>query len=175
MGKKRFENSRSERKLSSISEFADLFSPTNKLSSRSKFNFSYLDINQKAGSSIDDLTEDQVKDICKKLKEYGQHSLQKMTTMAIGGASRSGRRGHILKFYPSFPPRHKTNFMEPSHTPTQVVWGCFRLSGAARLAGFVIPPAIHNEKHATTECLFDKNTFYVVFLDMTHQFWRSKN
>ncbi len=168
---KKFGNSKKANKLLTISNTADLLSLEHDLTTRSKVNFSYLDTSQIPGYSFNDLTPDNLIDLLEKIKEHGKHSLLKLQRMPIGGGSTRSKRGNILKFYDSFPPKHKTRYKEPLHTPEQVRWGCIRLSGAARLVGFIVSPELHDQKHQTTNERFDKNTFYVVFLDMDHQFW----
>ncbi len=56
--------------------------------------------------------------------------------------------------------------------PIEAKWGRFRLKSKVRLVGFVIPEEFHDKIHEKTGLRFDKNTFYVVFLDKEHKFYK---
>lgn len=62
-----------------------------------------------------------------------------------------------IKIYNEFPPNDKTAFEHPLHVEESVTWGVIAgLGGKPRVAGYLV-----------------ENTFYVVFLDSEHQFYRS--
>ena len=82
---------------------------------------------------------------------------------------RVGAGLRILEFYGNFPT--KTKFKEPTHIPIPVQWGRFRLESKVRLVGFTIPADYHKKLDKNTDEYFDKNTFYVVFLDQNHEFY----
>jgi len=63
-----------------------------------------------------------------------------------------------IKIYGDFPPKEKTDFILPSHIDKHVAWGVIEgLGGLPRVAGYL-----------------SGNTFYVVFLDSNHNFWKSE-
>lgn len=169
--KSRFKNSKKEKKLLQISTLSDITSSDNDLVTRSKFNFSYLDTSQSAGFDFRDLSKEILEDILNKLREFGKKSLEELSRTPCGSGGSSGKRRCILELYGSFPPVGKTRYTEPTYIPSQVQWGRLRLSGLRRLAGFTIDPKLHGKEHSITKQLFDKNTFYIVFLDMDHNFW----
>jgi hypothetical protein len=172
MRESRYFNPRADRKLSQITEHVDLNSPANDLTLRSKINLSYLDTKQEPSSDFKDLSKEVLCDILVKIKEHGKKSLEELQRTAIGGGPRDGKRGNILKIYGDFPPNQKTDFKEPTYIPDQVKWGTIRITGAIRLVGFIIPPTYHGNPHVKTKERFDKNTFYVVFIDTEHKFWK---
>lgn len=62
-----------------------------------------------------------------------------------------------IKIYNEFPPNDKTLFEHPIHVDDNVTWSVIEgLGGKPRVAGYLV-----------------ENTFYVVFLDSEHQFFRS--
>jgi hypothetical protein len=129
-----------------------------------KFNFSYFDV-QPAGQSFADWNHGELVALLEKLKEYCKKSLQNWTTTPIGRGS-----GNVLEIYGAFPGR--SDFTCPKHVPHQARWSRFRLESAVRLVGFVVPTEFRNMKHQTTGHPFDCNTFYVVFLDKNHRFYK---
>lgn len=69
--------------------------------------------------------------------------------------------------------RKDANLIFPKHVPHQVSWARFRLESDNRLIGFVIPEEYHKKENIYTKEYFDCNTFYIVFLDNTHRFYKS--
>ncbi len=62
-----------------------------------------------------------------------------------------------IKIYGDFPPKDKTKFVLPDCIDKNVAWGVIEgLGGKPRVAGYL-----------------SGNTFYVVFLDSEHNFWKS--
>lgn len=56
--------------------------------------------------------------------------------------------------------------------PIEAWWGRFRLENKVRLIGFVLPDEHDGKEQKTgSNIRFDKNTFYIVFLDKNHQFY----
>lgn len=155
-------NSRAKAFLDSIPQIS-LDSETDDLTKRCKFNFSYFDNNQAVGQDFVDLSVEELCILLHKLKEYSRESLDHWCRAPVGRKS-----GHILELYDSFP--RKSGFDLPSHVPHQARWGRFRLDYKGRLAGFVVPENYHDRAHAVTGFRFDRNTFYVVFLDKNHCF-----
>jgi hypothetical protein len=63
-----------------------------------------------------------------------------------------------IKIYGDFPPKAKTDFILPDYFDKHLTWGVIEsLGGLPRVAGYV-----------------SENTFYIVFLDSNHKFWKSE-
>lgn len=63
-----------------------------------------------------------------------------------------------IKVYGDFPPKNKTDFILPGYIEKHVAWGVIEgLGGLPRIAGYL-----------------SGNTFYIVFLDSKHKFWKSE-
>ena len=94
-------------------------------------------------------------------------------TQFVGGGSKGNRkkRQHILEIYDRYPA--KSEFIEPKTVPHQARWARFRLEGKVRLIGFVLPNDYDGQEHVGTKRRFDCNTFYVVFLDQNHLFYKT--
>lgn len=158
-----FTNSRTNNFLASIPQ-ASLDSPNDDITIRCKFNFSYLDENQEAGQSFSNWNKTEIETLLQKLKQYSRESIEHWTRVPIGKKS-----GKVLSIYEKFP--EKSEFKRPLNIPHQVKWARFRLDYSGRLVGFVIPESHHDKHHEKSEYRFDKNTFYVVFLDKFHKFY----
>ena len=62
-----------------------------------------------------------------------------------------------IKIYGEFPPKGKTDFVAPGYIDKHVAWGVIEgLGGVPRVAGYM-----------------SGNTFFIVFLDSDHKFWKS--
>jgi len=144
---------------------ASLDSTDNRLATRCKFNFSYMDLSQDAGQTFSDWNHEQLYKLLDKLMHYGKESLEHWTRAKLG-------KHHVLDIYGGFP--RKSAFVHPKHVPHQAEWGRFRLEGDMRLVGFVLPSSYKDKVQGSTGAHFDTNTFYVVFLDAEHQFYLSK-
>ncbi|MDR5837443.1 hypothetical protein [Caballeronia sp. LZ034LL] len=163
MKARKFENARKIAHLAAIPE-TGLESQADSLTIRCKFNFSYLCCQEKAGRALSDLNRDQLADLFDKLVQFSHQPLAYWQRQKHGISS-------TLAIYRTFPSR--SDFTHPKHVPHDVHWGRFRLSGEVRLAGFVVPQTLAGKVHASTQAAFDANTFYVVFLDYTHGFYKS--
>jgi hypothetical protein len=139
--------------------------PKNTHAMRSKFNFSYFDV-QAASQDFPDWTHDQILKLLGKLRQYSSESLDHWMRQPIGGS------GSVLAVYREFPKR--SDFHVPKHVPHQAWWGRFRLESAVRLVGFVVPDEYGGRIHQGTKELFDRNTFYVVYLDRDHRFYKTE-
>lgn len=157
---RQFKNDRRKTFLASLSR-PSLDDDNNNLTIRCKFNFSYFISRQDAGQDFQDWENKHLIDLLKKLQNF--------STMSIA----YWKNLNVLKIYGSFPT--KTDFVQPKNIPHQVLWGRFRLGSRRRLPGFTIPTELHRIPHKTTGEYFDKNTFYVVFLDRDHKFYLSEN
>lgn len=135
------------------------------LVSRCKFNFSYMDFDQDAGQTFKDWGEDKLVKLLNKLTEYNKSPLMYWRNQRVGSKSQN-----VLEIYGSFP--KKSDFVHPAHVPDEVLWARFRLESAVRLIGFILPPEYNNKKHISKDMYFDCNTFYVVFLDENHKFYK---
>lgn len=63
-----------------------------------------------------------------------------------------------IKIYGDFPPSEKTDFTAPDYIDKHVAWGVIEgLGGLPRVAGYM-----------------SGNTFFIVFLDSKHKFWKSQ-
>ncbi len=164
----KFPNKKKSSFLASLAALPSLDDINNDLTIRCKFNFSYFDSSQDAGQKFSEWTNKQLIDLLGKLKDYTTKPLDYWRN------KRSGNSGlKVLAIYGGFPP--KSNFVHPKHVPHQVQWGRFRLGSKLRLVGFIIPAELHNTLHKKTGEFFDKNIFYVVFLDRDHKFYLTEN
>ncbi|MFZ3618271.1 hypothetical protein ACOYA6_03400 [Leclercia barmai] len=162
--KNKFGNSKAKAFLKTFEDLASLDSLECNLSSRSKFNFSYFDKSQKHSGQISDWSKEIICDFFEKLIDYSSKSLGQLQQIGIGK-----RRHGLLSLYDSFP--KNSGFVQPKSIPHQVRWGRFRLDQNKRLIGFVIPDEYHGLIHKGTGIVYDKNTFYIVFIDNDHAFY----
>ncbi len=135
------------------------------LTSRCKFNFAYFE-KQPASQAFSEWTEDQLCGLLEKLQEFSREPLSYWMTRPIG------KSGTVLSIYGAFPA--KSDMTHPKHVPHQVQWGRFRLDWSGRLCGFVVPRGLDGTTHKGTSQRFDSNTFYAVFLDRDHCFYKGK-
>lgn len=133
---------------------------------RCKFNFSYFETQPKAGQDFSAWDHAKLIEFFTKLKEYGREPLSYWEKMPVG------KSGSVLAIYGAFPAR--SLFTAPKHVPNQARWGRFRLDLTGRLCGFVVPHTYDGKPHPKSGFRFDCNTFYVVFLDMNHDFYKGK-
>lgn len=162
---KEFANSRKELFLGSIPR-ASIDAPSDRLANRCKFNFSYFDM-QSAGQDFGDWNHKQLASMLDKLKAYSREELEHWRHMPVGRGN-----GTVLVTYGEFP--KNSDFSHPKHVPHQAQWGRFRLDWAGRLVGFTVPLAYDGKPHEACKHRFDCNTFYVVFLDINHRFYKTE-
>jgi hypothetical protein len=139
---------------------------------RSKFNFSYFDSTHPGQDFVDWNTSSGNSKLVKlmgNLKNFTREPLSYWENKKIGKGKRGGRgiRQSCLEIYKRFP--KKSNFSHPAHVPEDVWWARFRIDNNSRLIGFVIPDKIECTKNNE----YDRNTFYVVFLDENHEFYQT--
>lgn len=163
----KFTNSRKYNFLDKLSSLPSLLESSNDLTKRCKFNLSYFDHSQSAGQNFSDLTHKQLYQLFDKLKDYSKKTLQDWCQQRVG---RTGLT--VLAIYKGFPA--KSSFTHPKHVPHQAKWGRFRIGSKRRLIGFIVPPELHKTLHKKTNEFFDKNTFYIVFLDNNHKFYSTE-
>lgn len=165
----KYKNLKKNSLLDSIPQCSfDLTSGSN-IVNKCKFNFSYFDKSQQAGQDFSEWTHEQLIKLFNKLKEYSREPLTYWRNKEIGSGK---HRGKVFVEYPYFP--RNSNFTHPKHVPHQASWSRFRLEGHARLVGFIIPSEYQDTLVGKTNFRFDCNTFYVVFLDKNHLFWKIK-
>lgn len=122
------------------------------------FNFSYFQKNENSQSFEDWQSEEILADLMDKIKEFSKKSLQE---------SKQEKR---LKLYGNFPSSNVSDYVLPLNLPDNgIKWGSFRLTGERRLIGFVVSNLADG-----LDCSNLKNTFFVVFLDKNHKFYKSK-
>jgi hypothetical protein len=140
------------------------------IAQRSKFNFSYFVADQPAGQSFDDWNNNSgantLLSLIKKIQEYTREPLQYWQRQKIG-------RQNILEVYGDFP-KSKSDFTHPASVPHDVMWARFRLASKIRLIGFVVPDKFKGKLHGDSNSYFDTNTFYIVFLDEDHKFYKTE-
>lgn len=161
MGK--FQNSKKVSYLASIPEIS-LDQVDNDLTKRCKFNFSYFHIQEGISQDFSDWDKIELVKLLNKLKDYSRFSLEHWSNQKVG-------RYSVFAIYDQFPTN--TDFNKPVHIPHQAEWARFHLENLVRIIGFVIPAEFHNKVHPTTRMLFDINTFYVVYLDKEHRFYKT--
>jgi len=135
------------------------------LTKRCKFNFAYFE-KQSASQGFSEWTGEQLIGLCEKLRDFSREPLSYWITQPIG------KSGTVLSIYGVFP--SKSDMTHPKHVPHQAQWGRFRLDWAGRLCGFVVPRALDGIVHPGSNLRFDANTFYAVFLDRDHRFYKGK-
>ena len=165
----KYGNSRTVSFLSTLKEFPSLESKNDDLTTRCKFNFSYFDSTQKAGQDFKEWSPGQLHKLLEKLKHYSKLPLEYWENQRVGAGGLK-----ILEIYGEFPNKKRTTFSRPTHIPHQAQWGRFRLENKVRLIGFTVPSELHKTPHIKTNEYFDKNTFYIVFLDKDHKFYISE-
>ena len=134
------------------------------LAQKSKFNFSYF-INDGQGQDFRNWKHKQLYELFDKLKEYSKFSLAHWEEQKLGNHP-------LFVKYSSFPTY--TDFEIPKSIPHQAIWSRFRLEGDSRLIGFVLPNEYKDVEQNKSSFRFDTNTFYVVFLDEHHKFYKTK-
>lgn len=132
------------------------------LAIKAKFNFAYF-INDNAGQDFRDWEHKQLYELFDKLKEYSKFSLSHWEKQKL-------ENHPLFVKYGKFPTN--TDFTVPKSIPHQAIWSRFRLEADSRLIGFVLPDEYKNTEQHTNGFRFDTNTFYVVFLDERHKFYK---
>ncbi|WP_147432363.1 hypothetical protein [Pararobbsia silviterrae] len=165
MKKRGFENKQKASHFSNI-PITGLMSDGDTLTLRCKFNFSYFCTQGNHGKAFSDLSKEEMEDLFQKLLDFCRAPLMHWQKQKHGIST-------TLAIYEKFPTM--SDFTHPKHVPHDVHWGRFRLSKEVRLVGFVVPPDLSKAYHQKTNVLFDCNTFYIVFLDCNHGFYKSKN
>ncbi|EJV9421101.1 hypothetical protein N7893_000736 [Vibrio vulnificus] len=137
------------------------------LAQKCKFNFSYFDSSQTAGTNIEEIQLGNLQKLFVKLQEYGKFNLTHWTREPIGHG-----KNHVLEIYGSFP--RKSDFVHPKHVPHQAQWARFRLDRETRLVGFTLDKEYDGMQQNKSGFCFCSNTFYVVFIDEKHGFYKTQ-
>ncbi|HAS8399142.1 TPA: hypothetical protein I7743_02600 [Vibrio vulnificus] len=161
----KFTNSKKNGFLASIPQ-CSIESESDTLAQKCKFNLSYFVSDQEAGDGFHDWSKENLVQLYDKLKEYGKFTLQHWTKQKVGHGS-----NHVLEIYGSFP--KKSDFTHPKHVPHQAQWARFRIDRTTRLIGFTIDNEFDRVQQRQTGYYFCSNTFYIVFLDSKHGFYKT--
>lgn len=161
---KKFKNTKKESFLGSIVTIS-LDDSSNDLTVRCKFNFGYFDIQEGISQNFEEWNGQELAKLLDKLKEYSKFSLEHWIRQKVG-------RYSVLVIYEQFPT--KTDFVKPKHIPHQAKWARFHLENRVRVIGFVIPEEYHDTAHPNTGIRYDRNTFYVAYLDKEHKFYKTE-
>ncbi|MCQ2036563.1 hypothetical protein [Stutzerimonas kunmingensis] len=141
---------------------------TSDIFTRSKFNFSFFDPNQNHCADFAQLSPNQLLETFEKIRHYSRSPLTYWQTKRCGGGGLK-----ILEIYGDFP--KNSDFTHPKHVPHDVKWARFRMDNLGRLVGFVVPPELVNLASEDRKFFLDTNTFYVVFIDLDHRFYKTEN
>lgn len=166
----RFKNKRKDNFLSACSESGI---ETSGIAKRSKFNFSFFDASQSARQDFKDWNDQKglnsLATLLNKIKEYTKEPLSYWREQRLGAGGLK-----VLAYYGDFP-KH-SDFTFPSHVPHDVSWARFRLGSKVRMIGFVISENFSNKtlNSEAKKYYYDSNTFYVVFLDREHKFYKTE-
>jgi hypothetical protein len=82
--------------------------------------------------------------------------MNKLTSIS-GLSFNEAKNQQIIREYGSFPPKDKTEFTHPRHVIEDASWAKFDIQGKVRVIGHIL-----------------SDTFYIVFLDKNHLFWKSE-
>lgn len=167
MSQNKFCNSNREKFLASTPKFC-FASLECDVVTRLKFNFSFIceDQEQNGFLSFSNLSQDQKDMMFAKLKDFSCHSRKELENMYVGTGK---HRQSLLAVYHDFPTKSKAE--RPKAIPVDAEWARFRLESDFRLCGFFIPNELDGLEHEKSKVRFDKNTFYVVFIDPEHNFY----
>ena len=162
MGNKNKSN-RASRFLQTIESITSIEHIEDTISQKSKFNFAYFINSDKSGQDFRDWEHKQLYELFDKLKEYSKFPLSHWEKQYLG-------KYPLFTTYSQFPTN--TDFEKPKAIPHQALWARFRLEGDSRLIGFVLPDEYKDKEQNKSGYRFDINTFYVVFLDEKHRFYK---
>lgn len=164
MGNKN-KNTRANRFLQDIESIPSIEKKEDTISQKSKFNFAYFINGDPTGQDFRDWNHKQLYELFDKLKEYSKFPLSHWEKQKLGNHP-------LFVKYPQFPTN--SDFEKPKSIPHQAIWSRFRLEGDSRLIGFVLPDEYKDQEQNKSGFRFDTNTFYVVFLDKEHKFYKLK-
>jgi len=90
----------------------------------------------------------------KNMLARAMYTLAGCTTSTIGELEANSNKFTV---YDGFPPEDKTDYTHPIHVPEDARWTRLHITGLQCVIGHLV-----------------KNTFYIVFLDTEHRFWKSQ-
>ncbi len=160
----KFKNNSKESFLATI-PILSIDTEDNNIAQRCKFNLSYFINGDEAGQDFKDWNHKQLYELFDKIKEYSKFSLFHWENKKQGNYP-------VFVNYTQFPTN--TDFTKPKSIPHQAIWSRFHLEGDSRLIGFVIPDEYKDKKQNKSGFEFDTNTFYIVYLDKQHKFYKTK-
>ena len=160
---RKFKNPQKDRFLK---QFPESSLETCDIESRCKFNFSYFDDTQVHGSELASLTLETLAHIMEKVRAYTRHDLNYWRNQRCGSGGLK-----IFADYGAFPT--KSNFTHPKSIPHDVSWCRFRMENLSRLIGFTVP-GTYADKPKKDCAPYDINTFYLVLIDLEHNFYVSE-
>ncbi len=159
-----YKNSKKESFLAAIPT-ASLDNDDDTLSEKCKFNFGYFDVQEGISQDFKHWSDNELIKLFEKLKHYSEFSLAHWK-------KHKARKYPVFAVYEKFPTN--TDYIQPKHIPHQVLWSRFHLENKVRVIGFVIPDEYKDKAHQKTGQRFDTNTFYVVYLDKEHKFYKTE-
>ncbi|MCS6116643.1 hypothetical protein [Shewanella baltica] len=169
MIKKNFGNNKQS--LNFVKSLPDTTIEYSGIETKCKFNLAYFDDTQSAGQDFDQWGQTtgiaSLKNILEKFKEYTKQPLVYWQNQRVGGGGLK-----VLELYGDFPT--KSDFKHPKHVPVDAHWARFRLGNKVRLVGFVISKEAIKNLPESEQDKFCHNTFYVVFLDKDHKFYKTE-
>ncbi|WPN52433.1 hypothetical protein QMK52_26640 [Pseudomonas sp. P9_2] len=159
-------HSKNPRRVSFLDSFVEIKLSNGDIRERCRFNFSYFDDTQLHASAFSSLSTEEMSSFFEKLRHYSKSSLNFWRNERCGGA----RGLRVLADYDSFP--ENSDFTHPKFVPIDARWGRFRMENFTRLVGFTIPGLLGSEAPKKDGFPFDMNTFYIVFIDLNHRFYK---
>lgn len=154
-------NSRKESFLTKLPDFL-IEDIKSKFQDNLNFSFQFFDNSQRAGQDFKEWNQEQLYKLLDKLKQYCTNTPSYWRSQRVGGGTNK-----ILEIYKKFPAC--SEFEYPKHVPLDVEWARFRLESDMRLIGFIV-----NKENCKLLTIYP-NTFYIVFLDAYHKFYKKSN
>jgi hypothetical protein len=127
------------------------------------FNLNFFNREQAHASDFDQLDHAELLKLINKFVHFSDKSLFDWSCETAGGHS-------LFVNYRKFP--KPSEFKHPACVPHDVEWCRFRIGSKLRLIGFVVPNSFHGMMKEGF--CYDKNTFYVVFVDKEHKFYMTE-
>jgi hypothetical protein len=128
-----------------------------------RFNLNFFNRDQEYASDFDELDHEELLKLINKFANFSGKSLLDWSNETAGGHN-------LFVNYRKFP--RPSEFQHPACVPHDVEWCRFRIGSKLRLIGFVVPSSLHGV--AKEGFCYDKNTFYVVFIDKQHKFYMTE-
>ncbi|NOJ08670.1 hypothetical protein [Vibrio splendidus] len=167
--KKNFANNQQSQKF--VDSIPTTTIEDSEIEKKCKFNLAYFDGTQAARQDFGQWDHTvgitSLKNLLDKFKEYTDQPLTYWQHQRVGGGGLK-----VLELYGDFP--SKSDFEHPKHVPIDAYWARFRLGNKVRLIGFTISKEAIKNLKADEQDKFCHNTFYVVFLDKEHKFYKTE-